>query len=645
MDNIKLPSAAEISAAFLDFLNHNNLTPKDNISIVADGNIHRFSLLNDDRGEKSGAYCIYSDNWPAGWAEDWHVGQSINWSFTTNGIPKEQQEYLDSQAFKDKVAASRKIFEQEKIQKHNAAATKSGEIFNNSDYAPENHPYLQAKHIYPYGVKINSDGTLIVPLRNIHGDIRSLQFISQDGVKRFVSESSTKGAFWAIGLDTINDNNNVILLGEGFATMAKAYELTGKPSVAGISCSALKAVAVDLRLAFPNCKIICLADNDWQTQQKSDFNQGIKAAQELLNAKLIDDFIFPTFNDNENGSDWDDFSILHGDDYSAAVLNDKIAQALIPPNIRYIQKQITSINAQELRSKIFPPVKWAVEGFLPAGLSILAGGPKIGKSILALHIALAVALGGYAFGKIKVQKGKVLYLALEDTMRRLQERINFSDMLSDSDDISNLTLITISPRQHQGGLDYINWWCQNNKEDARLVIIDTFQMFRKLLSGKGSMYAEDYEAVSKIKSSADNFNIALLMLHHLKKGMEGDWLSEISGSQGIAGAADTIFSLKRERNSNMGTLHRTGRDVEEKDFMLKLDGFGWQLLGEAEDMTMPEWKSQIIAFLKEHTSVSPLQLAQTYGININTAKSNLARLAKEGLIKKTGYGTYGLPEE
>ncbi len=95
----------------------------------------------------------------------------------------------------------------------------------------------------------------------------------------------------------------------------------------------------------------------------------------------------------------------------------------------------------------------------------------------------------------------------------------------------------------------------------------------------------------------------------------------------------------------MGTLHRTGRDVEEKDFMLKLDGFGWTLLGEAEEFTMPEWKSQILTFLKDHSSVSPMQLSQALGLPLNTAQQNLKRLAKEGLIRKVGYGTYGLPEE
>ena len=69
------------------------------------------------------------------------------------------------------------------------------------------------------------------------------------------------------------------------------------------------------------------------------------------------------------------------------------------------------------------------------------------------------------------------------------------------------------------------------------------------------------------------------------------------------------------------------------------------MMGEAEEFTMPEWKSQILNFLKDNPSVTPMQLSDAYGLNISTAKMNLSRLVKEGLIRKTGYGTYGLPEE
>ena len=425
--------------------------------------------------------------------------------------------------------------------------------------------------------------------------------------------------------------------------MAKVYELTGYPSVAGLFCSHLKNIAQVLHNAYPKAKIIVMADNDMATELKRDFNPGIDAAMQIVKAGLAVDFIAPDFEDSKDGSDWDDFALIHGDDYTAHVLNGKINETLIPPEIKAIKDKTSIINAQDLRNMVFPPVKWAVPGFLPEGLSILAGGPKVGKSILALHLAVGVAIGGCVLGKINVLKGEVLYLALEDTRRRIQERINGSELAGDDNvDLSSLDIITEIPRQNLGGTLYIEYWLSTHN-NARLIIIDTLQMFRKLLTGKGSMYSEDYEAISAIKKIADTFHVPILVIHHLKKGMEGDWLSEISGSQGIAGAADTIFSLKRERNSTSGTLRRTGRDVEEKDFQMKLDGYSWTLQDDAEAFTMPEWKRQILDFLKDNPSVTPMQLSEAYGLNINTAQGNLKRLMKDGTLKKTGHGKYELP--
>ncbi|MBQ7593230.1 MAG: winged helix-turn-helix domain-containing protein, partial [Synergistaceae bacterium] len=110
------------------------------------------------------------------------------------------------------------------------------------------------------------------------------------------------------------------------------------------------------------------------------------------------------------------------------------------------------------------------------------------------------------------------------------------------------------------------------------------------------------------------------------------------------GAADTLFSLKRARVDKGGILHRTGRDVEEMDFAMQLDGFGWTLVGEAEEFTIPEWKRQILNYLKEHNSVTPMELSQAIDISLSAAQQNLRRLAKEGTIQKKGYGTYLLSE-
>ena len=77
--------------------------------------------------------------------------------------------------------------------------------------------------------------------------------------------------------------------------------------------------------------------------------------------------------------------------------------------------------------------------------------------------------------------------------------------------------------------------------------------------------------------------------------------------------------------------------------MLKLDGFGWSLEGEAEEFTLPAWKKQVFDYLREHETVTPSELAGAFELSLNTAKSNLRRLEKSGEIKKIGYGKYALP--
>lgn len=61
-----------------------------------------------------------------------------------------------------------------------------------------------------------------------------------------------------------------------------------------------------------------------------------------------------------------------------------------------------------------PPRKWAVDGLIPEGLTILAAGKSVGKTWLALNIALDIAEGRPVLGKIEAQQGPSLYLSLED---------------------------------------------------------------------------------------------------------------------------------------------------------------------------------------------------------------------------------------
>ena len=634
----------EVVRQFTEFLDARFATVRMD-SVQLDGQIHRFRIDGDSRHERSGAYCVWTDGWPAGWVRNWRTGEHTTWHFSREALGEEARSSLSEEQYNELLRKARELQAQslEALkQKQLKASDWARAQFSALLPAPENFSYFVRKNVPCFGLRFKPDTRqLAVPLRNIEGNIQSIQWIDENGKKKFFEGAPTVAAFWSIALDTIKpaEIDGVILVGEGYATMATVYELTGLPCVAAMTCHNLLNVGKALHAHFQNVKIIFIADNDHNTDGNPGFKHATDADRAICNAGIV----LPPFSNEDNGTDWNDYRAIHSEIDTKRELWRQINFSLMPKNIQGIHQHVTIINAQTLRSTVFPPITWAVHGFLPAGLSILAGGPKIGKSILALQLSLGVAIGGCVLGKINVKKGSVLYLALEDTQRRIQERINGSELQGDNSDLSALDIITELPRQHQGGLTYIQYWLDTHK-DARLVTIDTLQMFRKQLSGKGSMYSEDYEVISSIKNVADAYNVPFLLLHHLKKGMEGDWLSEISGSQGIAGAADTIFSLKRERNSPLGTLHRTGRDVEEKDFILKLDGYGWVLQGEAEDFTTPDWKRQILDFLKDNPTVTPLQLAVKYTIDPNTAQKNLQRLMKEGLVQKIERGTYTLTD-
>ena len=81
-----------------------------------------------------------------------------------------------------------------------------------------------------------------------------------------------------------------------------------------------------------------------------------------------------------------------------------------------------AITAEELLSTPLPPVKWIIPGLLPAGLALFAGPSKAGKSWLTLWLCLQVAQGKLVWGR-EIELRTVLYLSLEDTLNRLQDRL------------------------------------------------------------------------------------------------------------------------------------------------------------------------------------------------------------------------------
>ena len=199
----------------------------------------------------------------------------------------------------------------------------------------------------------------------------------------------------------------------------------------------------------------------------------------------------------------------------------------------------------------FPPrcrLRWLIPGLLPAGLSLLAGASKAGKSWLCLWLCLQLARGGEIWGRT-TQPQTVLYLCLEDTYARIQGRLF---RLTEDSVPSRLYFQTGSCAIGDGLELQIEKFLSQHPETS-LVVIDTLQKVRTADPNNGA-YASDYQDMSALKSLADRRGIGLLLVHHLRKQGASDPFQQISGSNGLMGAADTIWLLQRQRMSDTARL-------------------------------------------------------------------------------------------
>src|SRR5437016_3341732 len=269
--------------------------------------------------------------------------------------------------------------------------------------------------------------------------------------------------------------------------------------------------------------------------------------------------------------------------------------------------------AADLVAREFREPKWAVPGIVAEGLTILAGKPKTGKSWAALDFAVAVAGGYAALGNIDCQQGDVLLLALEDNDRRLNQRLKA--VLQGQPAPPALEIATQWWRADDGGLNDLHAWLGAHP-NARLVVIDTLQMIRSDRSKTVGVYADDYQAIGRLKALADKWNVAFVVVHHLRKESAGDPLESVSGTAGITGSADTILVLTREPKDTLGLLYVRGRDVPEAEIAVQFDeatGKWLRLVGAADFRRSKERNAVIRALIDFGEPMTPAEIADALG--------------------------------
>ncbi|WP_075333907.1 AAA family ATPase [Pseudonocardia sp. Ae717_Ps2] len=300
----------------------------------------------------------------------------------------------------------------------------------------------------------------------------------------------------------------------------------------------------------------------------------------------------------------------------------------------------TAWTAEELMAMDFPTPRWAVPGVICEGVTLLAGPPKVGKSWMSLGLALDIAAGRPAFGRIPAEQGSVLYLALEDTPRRLKSRMEIA--LGGRPAPAGLTLSIACEPMPAGGTEQISQWLDAHP-DARMVVIDVFVKVRGTPAPGVAAYDADYTAMTRIKRVADHYGVAVVLVHHVRKAAAEDFLATVSGTNGLAGAADAVLVLERARARADGVLHVTGRDVDETDYPLAFDpsAGAWSLLdGNAADYQMRDTRSLIIRYLRDYPGTKPKDIAAALNLDAGTVRQNCRRMETDGQLRRNPAGQY-----
>lgn len=310
-----------------------------------------------------------------------------------------------------------------------------------------------------------------------------------------------------------------------------------------------------------------------------------------------------------------------------------------------------SFTAQDLLEQYFPDITYVVHKIIPEGLTMVVAAPKIGKSWMALGLAVANSNGSDAFGCIPTTASPVLYMALEDGPRRLQSRLHTLGVRSIS---PRLTFITDVAKEDM--LATIAEYMALHPGENPIVILDTLGKAMPPAIAGETQYERDYRVVGALKACADNNpGSSVIIVHHTRKSDGADFVDAVSGTQGIAGAADTVLLLKRPRNQTQATLQVTSRDAAEGAYQLEMAGTGnWVLSGGSRESAaraaaevhqttgLGDQMTEIIHFIngRPKSEATLEDVAEALGVEANYAGTYLSRAVRAGRLHKPRRGVY-----
>ena len=292
---------------------------------------------------------------------------------------------------------------------------------------------------------------------------------------------------------------------------------------------------------------------------------------------------------------------------------------------------LPTISMTQLYDQVYCAKPPLIENLLYPGTYLFVGAPKLGKSFLMLQIAYHVA-AGLPLWEYSVRQRTVLYLALEDDPRRLQERLY---RMFGTECTDRLHMATRADSLDGSLLGQMRRFLSEHP-DTGVIIIDTLQKIRANADERYS-YANDYDVIVKLKDFADQAGICLLLVHHTRKQQADDKFEMISGTNGLLGASDGAFLLHKEKRiSCEAVLDVSGRDQADQSLHLNRnpETLLWELetadmqvlsvrpeplletVAELVSVENPNWTGTATELAEVlHTELSPNKLTMKLGIN------------------------------
>lgn len=370
---------------------------------IVSGGLVRVTTKEDKRGQKSGWYIYHADGLPVGIYGDWRAGWERTWCAKTRS-DLAPAEYAAQQTA---IAHAQAVRAQTLKKRHDQTAARAARLFEGAEPATL-HPYLTAKGVAAHGLRVRH-GTLLIPLVNTRGEIRTLQRISPDGQKRYLAGGEKQGHFHLIGAP-----RGVLLICEGYATGASLYEATGHAVAVASDKTNLAPVGQALRGAYPGARIVFCGDDDrWRD---ANDNPGARAAESAAHGVPGATWLLPRFReDATHPTDFNDLAALEG----LGVVRAQVETA--------VPATLDTAPASLWADQPVPVRQWLLADWIPMRqTTALYGDGGVGKTLLAQQLATAVA-SGRGFLGLAPRAGTVLGLFCEDdvdTLHMRQDGIN-----------------------------------------------------------------------------------------------------------------------------------------------------------------------------------------------------------------------------